>query len=225
MFIEVETINDGKITLNVLHIASIAPAIDFVGNEMVGATSIAMVGGMKDGEYDIDTCSPNQWKTLRAFLKTFYTILPGGQVFGHSDINPYAVHLIKKNFLENKHRIKGVFEVRCGNLFDIIQKNERFDVIIFNPPYLPTTTQEKKGISEWYVRSFDGGLTGLKETFPFIKQVKYFLKKQGTAYIIHSSLSKKQKLEQLLKKTDLTYNIVKTLRCDDEILSVYKISY
>jgi len=49
--------------------------------------SIAMVGGMKDGLYDIDTCSPNQWKTLRAFLKVFYTILPGGQVFGHSDIN------------------------------------------------------------------------------------------------------------------------------------------
>ena len=61
-----------------------------VANHLDRSISIAFVGGFKNGYQDIDTCSPAQWKTFRKFLKMFYTILPGGQVWGHSDINDRA---------------------------------------------------------------------------------------------------------------------------------------
>jgi len=59
-------------------------------NHLDRSISIAFVGGFKNGYQDIDTCSPAQWKTFSKFLKMFYTILPGGQVWGHSDINDKA---------------------------------------------------------------------------------------------------------------------------------------
>ena len=59
-------------------------------NHLDRSISVAFVGGFKNGYQDIDTCSPAQWKTFRKFLKMFYTILPGGQVWGHSDINDRA---------------------------------------------------------------------------------------------------------------------------------------
>ena len=92
-----------------------------------------MVGGMKDGEYDIDTCSANQWKTLRAFLKTFYTILPGGQVFGHSDINPYApdpgfdaVRYVEKSF-GKRNTLRNADARAKGSLsiYDLIGESRR----------------------------------------------------------------------------------------------------
>ena len=59
-------------------------------NHLARSISIAFVGGFKNGYQDINTCSPAQWKTFRKFMRTFYTILPGGQVWGHSDINDKA---------------------------------------------------------------------------------------------------------------------------------------
>jgi len=56
-------------------------------NHLDRSISIAFVGGFRDGYQDIDTCSPGQWKTFNKFMKVFYTILPGGQAWGHSDIN------------------------------------------------------------------------------------------------------------------------------------------
>ena len=141
-----------------------------------------------------------------------------------SDVNPYAIETINKNIKENQKQLKGSIEVRTGDLFEIVIEKETFDIIIFNPPYLPTTKDEKKGISEWYAKSFDGGVTGLTVTIKFLKELKPYLKKDGKAYFIYSSLSKKQKLEQTLKSLSFKYTIIKQLRCDDEILSIYQIS-
>jgi len=142
-----------------------------------------------------------------------------------SDVNPYAIETINKNIKENQKQFKGSIEVRTGDLFEIVEEKETFDIIIFNPPYLPTTKEEKKGISEWYAKSFDGGPMGLTVTIKFLKQLKSYLKKDGKAFFIYSSLSKKEQLEQTLKSLSLKYTIIKQLRCDDEILSIYQISF
>ena len=70
-----------------------------------------------------------------------------------SDINPYAIKLIKKNIQENKNQLLGSIQVRKGDLFNIIKSNEQFNIIIFNPPYLPTLKEHKRGISPWYAQS------------------------------------------------------------------------
>ena len=139
-----------------------------------------------------------------------------------SDINPHAIKIIQRNIQENHSQLKGSIEVRTGNLFDILHKDERFDIIIFNPPYLPTTNEDKKGMSEWYTRSFDGGETGLQVTTRFLKECKRFLKKDGHVYIIISSFSKQENITRLLEEITLKHQVINKLRCDDEILYVYR---
>lgn len=141
-----------------------------------------------------------------------------------TDINPYAISLIKKNIKENRSQFKETIDVRQGDLFNIIKDDEQFDLIIFNPPYIPTTPEQKKGISSWYVCSFDGGASGLKMTKRFISQVKPYLKEQGTALFITSSFSNKEFLNKIIKKSTLSHQVIKKFRCDDEILSVHELS-
>jgi release factor glutamine methyltransferase len=141
-----------------------------------------------------------------------------------SDINPYAIHLIKRNINENKKLIQGSIQVRQGNLFEIIKENEQFDLILFNPPYLPTTPEEKQGISSWYAHSFDGGPSGLRITERFISRVESHLKPQGTALFITSSFSNKDKFNKIIKRSTLNHHILSRLRCDDEILTIHQLS-
>jgi len=141
-----------------------------------------------------------------------------------TDINPYAIQLIQRNIQENKEKLPGTIEVRKGDLFNIINKDERFDVIIFNPPYLSTTIENKKNISPWYTRSFDGGQTGLRETKRFLKQLNQYLKKKTIAYFISSSFSNSKELQYILAESSFNQIIINQLRCDDEILSVHQLS-
>ncbi|MDD1702939.1 MAG: methyltransferase, partial [Methanoregula sp.] len=63
-----------------------------------------------------------------------------------TDINPHATFCT---------RTKGV-EVIRGDLFSGIRG--RFDLVLFNPPYLPTQPEEK--IDDWLEYALDGGPTG-----------------------------------------------------------------
>lgn len=137
------------------------------------------------------------------------------------DINPFAVELIKKNYLINQSLLKGYFDVRIGDLFSVLDSNDSFDIIIFNPPYLPTTKKELVGGSGWFDKAVNGGLDGLDVIERFINQVSGFLKKNGRAYFIFSNLSNREKLENLIKKNNFNFEIVNSLRFNDEILYVY----
>ncbi len=81
-------LQDGKIQIcqDINKITNHTP----VANHLDRSISIAFVGGYNNGYQDIDTCSPAQWKTFNKFMKVFYTIVPGGQAWGHSDINDTA---------------------------------------------------------------------------------------------------------------------------------------
>ncbi|MGF3554301.1 MAG: HemK2/MTQ2 family protein methyltransferase, partial [Thermoplasmatota archaeon] len=138
-----------------------------------------------------------------------------------TDINPYAVELAKYNYHKNKYFIKGKFEVRKGNLFSPIFKNERFDVIIFNPPYLPTKKNELVGGSGWFDVAVDGGTEGLNLIKRFIKDLRKYLTDVGKAYFVFSSLGNRKKLHNYLTKSRLNYQIVSSYNFDEESISVY----
>lgn len=140
-----------------------------------------------------------------------------------SDINPYAVKNTKENYEKNKHNIKGKFEVRKGNIFSSIKKNEFFDIIIFNPPYLPMNKEDYIKDDKWFNISIDGGINGLKYTEKFIKNVGKHLKKNGRAFFVFSSLSNQKKLEKIIRDANLIFEIVNIIRYDDEIIKVFKI--
>ena len=137
------------------------------------------------------------------------------------DVNPFAVELIKKNFLINESLLRGSFDVRIGDLFSILDSKDRFDVIIFNPPYLPTSKKELIGGSGWFDKAVSGGLNGLDVIERFIKQVSVFLKKNGKVYFVFSSLSNREKLESIIKKNNFIFEIVNSCRFNDETLDIY----
>ncbi|RLF37497.1 MAG: methyltransferase [Thermoplasmata archaeon] len=142
-----------------------------------------------------------------------------------SDINPYAVELTRRNYSLNKTCLKGDFEVRQGDLFSVLKPFEQFDVIIFNPPYLPTKVDDIVGGSGWFDIAVSGGRDGFGVVKRFIKDVHRFLAKNGCVYFVFSSLSDKSKLEQILSKTNFKFKVLLTRNYNDEQLDVYRLFF
>jgi release factor glutamine methyltransferase len=136
-----------------------------------------------------------------------------------TDINPFAVELVKKNYLMNQNILTGNFEVRLGDLFSPLISGETFDVIIFNPPYLPT--QKKDLVGGWFDKATNGGKDGLLFTKRFIEGLPNYLKKDGNAYFIFSSLSDRNKLEKILNKTKLNYKLISSHSFNDETIEIF----
>ena len=100
-----------------------------------------------------------------------------------TDINFDACELARKNFEENN--IENI-EILFGNLFEPV-KNRKFDVILFNTPYLPT--EEGEVLEDTINYAFDGGLNGRKVIDMFLNEVGNHLNEGGTVQLIQSSLS------------------------------------
>jgi len=138
-----------------------------------------------------------------------------------TDINPHAVDITKHNYLKNKSFLNGKIDVRRGDLFSAVKSDEKFDVIIFNPPYLPTESDEKIGGSGWFDVATDGGKDGLFLTRKFIKQVAKHLNEKGHAYFVFSSLSDRKKLDKCLSKSKLKSEVVLSRWFNDEQIDIY----
>ena len=110
-----------------------------------------------------------------------------------TDINFDACELARKNFEANK--IENI-EILFGNLFEPV-KNRKFDVILFNTPYLPT--EEGEVLDDTLNYAFDGGLNGRKVIDLFLNEVGNYLNDGGIVQLIQSSLSGN---EETLEKLD-----------------------
>ncbi len=100
-----------------------------------------------------------------------------------TDINPHAVRLAKEYGLE---------AVRA-DLFRGIEN--KFDLVIFNPPYLPTSEEEK--IDGWLNFALDGGATGREIINRFFEGLKDHLSPKGRALLLISSVTG---LDEVLEK-------------------------
>lgn len=110
-----------------------------------------------------------------------------------TDINFDACELARKNFQANN--IENI-EILFGNLFEPLE-NRKFDVILFNTPYLPT--EEGEVIDDTLNYAFDGGLNGRKVIDLFLNELKSHLNDGGIVQMIQSSLSGN---EETLAKLD-----------------------
>jgi len=140
-----------------------------------------------------------------------------------SDINPCAVDFVKNNYNQNKSKLNGSFEVRYGDLFFVLKKDELFDIIIFNPPYLPTKKEDLVGGTGWFDVATNGGKDGLKVTEIFLLNIKKYLKKGGCGYFVFSSLSNINKLFTIFKKAKLTGKVVNSSIYENERIDIYQI--
>ena len=122
-----------------------------------------------------------------------------------ADINKEAVEFVKK---------KGIKSIQ-SDLFSNIK--EKFDLIIFNPPYLPEDKREDKESA----LTTTGGKHGYEIIEKFLKQVKNHLNKEGKILLLFSSLTNKEKINQILKENEFTFDIVASQKLPQELLYVY----
>lgn len=124
-------LRDGRIQVNQL-IDSIPPHTA-MENHLEYSVSVAFVGGLNDGVQDINSCSSVQWNTFHKFMKSFYVMLPGGQAFGHSDINDQATDpgfdVVKyvENSFGKRNTLRNADAKRIGSLsvYDLIDASRR----------------------------------------------------------------------------------------------------
>lgn len=95
-----------------------------------------------------------------------------------ADINPNAVECTRQNANRNQVRLK----VKQSDLFQNI--SGYFDVIAFNPPYLPSETRS----TSWIEKSWSGGEEGSETAVEFMEQAWRFLAPGGSIYLVLSSI-------------------------------------
>lgn len=127
------------------------------------------------------------------------------------DVNPKAVSLARMNAMAN--RITNV-EFRLSDLFSSIGVNEKFNLIAFNPPYLPV---KEKGLLE---RSWSGGRGGLEVVEAFLRQAGGHLSPGGRILMVASSLNSMDGLEGLFSRNVFSYAIIAEEKIPFETLYV-----
>lgn len=122
------------------------------------------------------------------------------------DINPHAVKAAKAS---------GVEVVR-SDLCDAVRGP--FDLIIFNPPYLPTRPEER--IDDWLEYALDGGLTGRDVIARFAREVGRVLAPDGRILLLISSLTGYDEVVDLFIKAGYRVSLAAEEKVCDELLSV-----
>ena len=137
-----------------------------------------------------------------------------------TDINYNALELAERNFkLNNIDTIKLEF----GDLFEPV-KNKKFDVLLFNTPYLPTDTDDI--IDDDLNYAFDGGLDGRNAIDRFLNEAPNHLNDKGIIQMIQSSLSDTERTLDILDSKGFIAEVAKSERFFFEeivLINAYKI--
>jgi release factor glutamine methyltransferase len=126
-----------------------------------------------------------------------------------TDINPHAVLCAKK---------KGV-EVVQSDLFYGIRST--FDLILFNPPYLPTQPEER--IDDWLEHALNGGENGRVVIERFTEHVGQVLAPGGRILLLISSLTGLPEVRNLFFRSGFKSEILGKKIVEDETLYALKI--
>ena len=104
------------------------------------------------------------------------------------DINPYAIRCAKKNTKRNN--VDGKMAFLQGDLFSPLVDGTKFDLILFNAPYLPS---EKGEENSWLGRAWAGGKSGRDVIERFITKAPSHLEKNGEILLLQSNLTSMEK--------------------------------
>ncbi|VVC72179.1 putative S-adenosylmethionine-dependent methyltransferase [uncultured archaeon] len=137
-----------------------------------------------------------------------------------SDVSPEALECARKNAEKNVSGASCTLHFIETNLFKKIPRGKKFDVIIFNPPYLPTKPCEK--VSGAINSAWDGGRNGRKVIAPFLKRFPARLKKGGILLYLNCHLSGTRETLKALKRQGFKVETVAGKRAGNERLSVFR---
>jgi len=118
------------------------------------------------------------------------------------DINPEAVKFVKR---------KGI-NAKISDLFSSV--SGKFDLIVFNPPYLPADKRDKE-------KDTSGGKKGDETIIRFLRGVRKYLANDGKMLILLSSLTPKRRILAEIRKQKLNYKKIGCQRLFFEELYVW----
>ncbi|MGQ9506508.1 MAG: HemK2/MTQ2 family protein methyltransferase [Candidatus Bathycorpusculaceae bacterium] len=118
------------------------------------------------------------------------------------DINPHAVRCAKENAKLNYVMNKMSFVQ--GDLFAPLREEEKFDLILFNAPYLPTKYRKADLCLE---RAWAGGARGREVIDRFMNEAPKHLKPKGLILLMQSTLSNVNETLEKFRKTGLKASV------------------
>ena len=127
-----------------------------------------------------------------------------------ADIDPETVAYCKRNLKNSK------IKVIQSDLFSNI--SEKFDTIIFNPPYLPEEKDLKTKDKALY-----GGKFGYEIIEKFFIHVNKHLSKNGKILMVFSSITGKSKVDKIIKSSGFKFKQIDKQHIFFEDLYVYSI--
>jgi release factor glutamine methyltransferase len=130
-----------------------------------------------------------------------------------TEINPHAARCAKMNGMEviRTDLFKGLKSQRLETCFDLI---------LFNPPYLPTSREEK--IPGWLNYAFDGGTSGRETLDRFLGQVRDYLKPGGEILVLISSITGLEAVKERMERLGFTVEVVARKKVSFEELMVIR---
>ncbi len=123
----------------------------------------------EDGDWVLDAGTGSGYIAHRLGTETAASVVG-------ADINP--------NACRQAHEA-GVPVVRADQLSPF--RDSAFDVVVFNPPYLPTDPETEW--NDWMEKALSGGETGREIIEPFLDDLRRVLTPDGDAFLLVSSLT------------------------------------
>jgi release factor glutamine methyltransferase len=127
-----------------------------------------------------------------------------------TDINPHAAACARKRGLDVIRT--DLFAGICGS----------FDLVLFNPPYLPTQPEER--IDDWLEYALDGGVDGREAIERFSLLAGTILAPGGRILLLISSLTGISEVSALFERRGYRVSIFAEESLEDEILYVLRIT-
>lgn len=141
----------------------------------------------------------------------------GEEYFG-SDINPFAILNTKKKFNDLNVKI----ELKNTSFFKGFEE-EKFEMILFNTPYLPLEDGETLEDLDIKDRAIYGGKLGYETIVDFILQINDNLESEGEVFMVFSSLSNLDYIRNFLLENCFEFKILKTKKTFFEEMYCIKI--
>lgn len=126
-----------------------------------------------------------------------------------TDISPHAVISARRD---------GVDVVRTDLFMGI---RGPFDLVLFNPPYLPTQPEER--MDDWLEHALDGGVSGRAVIERFARHVGDILVPDGRILLLISALTGLREVQDLFYCLGFSAEIAIQQVVEDEVLYVLKI--
>jgi len=130
------------------------------------------------------------------------------------DIQKEVIEHCKKTIKKKKTEVIKKITFKQSNLFQNVKG--RFDTIIFNPPYLPADRRDPD-------ITLDGGKHGYETVELFLNQANKYLTESGKILLLFSSLTKKNKIDEIIKANLFTAKEIGQQHISFETLYVYVI--